>query len=224
VLTYNNGIFLTWTRNSVLYTAPSVLVAVLTSAGAGYGLAKYRFRGRAFLLFLVLLTLLVPSMALSLPIYLESTVIGLANTAWGVILPMSSSALGVWICYNFFAFQLSTEILHAARIDGANEYVIFAVIALPAARGMLAVVGMLAFVANWNNYFLPFLMEAQDNMMPLPVGLGNMAGQSALGSSADLNMNVISGAFLVAIPVMLVFMLVRRYWATGLATGSLEGQ
>jgi multiple sugar transport system permease protein len=224
MLNYNNGIFLTWTRNSVVYTLPSVLATLLTSAGAGYGLAKFRFRGRAFLLFLILIALLVPSMALSVPIYLESASIGLANTAWGVILPMSSSAFGVWICYNFFAFQFSTEILHSARIDGANEYVTFAVIALPSARGVLAVVGMLTFVGNWNNYFLPFLMESQDSMMPLPVGLGNMASQTTLGSSPDLNMDVISGAFFVAIPVMVVFMLARRYWATGLATGSLEGQ
>lgn len=224
VLTFNNGIFLTWTRNSLVYTIPSVLAVVLTSAGAGYGLAKYRFRGRAFLLFLIVISLLVPSMALSVPIYLEGAVIGIANTAWGVILPMSSSAFGVWICYNFFAFQFSTEILHSARIDGANEYVIFAVIALPSARGVLAVVGMLAFVGNWNNYFLPFLMESQDSMMPLPVGLGNMARQGTLGSQAALNMDVIAGAFLVAIPVMMVFMFARRSWATGLATGSLEGQ
>jgi multiple sugar transport system permease protein len=231
VLNYDNGIFFTWTRNSLLYTIPSVAATLLTSAAAGYGLAKYRFHGRTFLLFVVVIALLVPSTALAVPIYLEGTKLGITNTPWGVILPLSSSAFGVWICYNFFAFQFSTEIIHSARMDGANEYVIFGVIGLPSARGVLGVVGMLSFVGNWNNFFLPFLMEAQDNTMPLPVGLGNMARETSLGSQASSFagsnisiMDVITGAFLVAIPVVIVFMVVRRYWATGLATGSVSGQ
>jgi multiple sugar transport system permease protein len=231
VLNYSNNIFLTWTRNSLLYTIPSVLITVLTSAAAGYGLSKYRFPFRTLLLFVVLIGLLVPSTALAVPIYLEAAKLHLTNTAWGVILPTSVSAFGVWICYNFFAYQFNTEIIHAARIDGANEYVIFGRIALPTARGVLATVTMLTFVANWNNFFLPFLIEARDDLMPLPVGLGNMAAETVLGSQASSAagsaisiMDVITGAFLVALPIVVLFVLVRRYWAVGLMGGSLQGQ
>jgi len=231
VLNYNNGIFLTWTRNSLLYTIPSVLITLVSSAAAGYGLAKYRFFGRTILLFVVVVSLLVPATALAVPIYLEGAKLHLTNTPWGVILPTSVSAFGVWICYNFYAYQFNTEIIQAARIDGANEYVIFGRIALPSARGVLATVGMLTFVSNWNNFFLPFLMEARDDLMPLPVGLGNMAAQTTLGSQASSAagsaisiMDVITGAFLVALPIVVLFILVRRYWAAGLMSGSLQGQ
>lgn len=231
VLNYNAGIFLTWTKNSLLYTIPSVLITLLTSAAAGYGMAKYRFPGRVLLLFLVVIGLLVPATALAVPVYLEGSRLHITNTPWGVILPTSVSAFGVWICYNFFAFQFNSEIIHAARIDGANEYVIFGRIALPTARGVLATVAMLTFVSNWNNFFLPFLMEARDDLMPLPVGLGNMAAQTSLGSqassaagSAISMMDVITGAFLVALPVVILFILVRRHWAAGLLSGSMQGQ
>jgi len=231
VLGYNDGIFLTWMRNSVLYTVPSVALAVLTSAGAGYGLAKYHFRGRTVLLFIVVFALLVPGTALAVPVYLEGAKLGLVNTPWGVILPSSVSAFGVWICFNFFNYQFNTEIIHAARIDGANEYQIFGRIALPSAGGVLATVTMLTFVGNWNNFFLPFLMESRDDLMPLPVGLGNMAAQTTLGSQASSAagsaisvMDVLTGAFLVTVPVIVLFILVRRYWAAGLLGGSLQGQ
>jgi multiple sugar transport system permease protein len=231
VLSYNNSIFVTWTKNSLLYTIPSVAIVLVTSAAAGFGMAKYRFRGRTTLLFMTIIALLIPSTTLAVPIYLEGSKLGIVNTAWGVILPTSASAFGVWLCYSFFSFQFSTEIMQAARIDGANEYQIFTFIALPTARGVLATVAMLTFVSNWNNFFLPFLMEARDDLMPLPVGLGNMAAQTALGSQASSAagsaisiMDVITGAFLIALPVAILFVAVRKYWAAGLLGGSLQGQ
>jgi multiple sugar transport system permease protein len=231
VLRYSSGVFLLWIRNSLEYTIPSVLMTLITSAAAGYGLAKYTFRGRVFLLFVVVFSLLVPGTALAIPVYLEGSKLGLVNTPWGVILPSSASAFGVWICYNFFSFQFNTEIIHAARVDGANEYQIFGRIALPSARGVLATLAVLTFVGTWNNFFLPFLMEGRDDLMPLPVGLGNMAAQIALGSqassaagSAISMMDVITGALLTALPVIILFIVVRRYWAAGLLAGSLQGQ
>ena len=230
-LGYNNGIFGTWTKNSIEYTVPSVLLTLITSAAAGFGLSKYQFRGRMFLLFVVLFSLIIPAGALAIPVYLEGAKLGLINTPWGVILPSSASAFGVWMCYNFFSFQFNTEILQAARIDGANEYQIFAFIALPNARGVLSTLAILAFVGNWNNFFLPFLMEGRDDLQPLPVGLGNMAAQTTLGSQASSAagsaisiMDVITGALLVTLPVIVLFILVRRYWAAGLLGGSLQGQ
>jgi multiple sugar transport system permease protein len=231
VLNYNNAIFLTWTKNSLLYTIPSVAITIISSASAGFGLAKYRFRGRTLLLFITIIALLIPATTLAVPIYLEGSKLGIVNTPWGVILPTSASAFGVWICYNFFSFQFNSEIMQAARIDGANEYQIFAFIALPTARGVLATVAMLTFVSNWNNFFLPFLMEARDDLMPLPVGLGNMAAQTVLGAQASSAagsaisiMDVIAGAFLVALPIAILFVLVRRYWAAGLLGGAMQGQ
>jgi multiple sugar transport system permease protein len=231
VLNYDNSVFLTWTKNSLLYTIPSVAIVIISSAGAGFGMAKYRCPGRTVLLFVTVIALLIPSTTLAVPIYLEGSKLGLVNTPWGVILPTSASAFGVWICYNFFSFQFNTEIMQAARIDGANEYQIFAFIGLPSARGVLATVALLSFVSNWNNFFLPFLMEARDDLMPLPVGLGNMAAETVLGSQASSAagsaisiMDVITGAFLVALPIAILFVAVRRYWAAGLLGGSMQGQ
>jgi multiple sugar transport system permease protein len=96
---------------------------------------------------------------------------------------------------------------------------------------VLATLAVLTFVGTWNNFFLPFLMEGRDDLMPLPVGLGNMAAQIALGSqassaagSAISMMDVITGALLTALPVIILFIVVRRYWAAGLLAGSLQGQ
>ncbi len=119
-----------WFANSLLYTIPSVVLSALTGSAAGFGLAKYHFRGRTVLLFLVMFALVFPGGALVIPTFLVGSALHLVDNPLGIILPQIANAFGVVVFYNFFSQQFSTEIVHAARIDGASEYRIYAAIAL----------------------------------------------------------------------------------------------
>ena len=156
----------------------------MTGSAAGYGLAKYHLEAGAVLLFLVMFALVFPGGALVIPTFLVGSALHLVDNPLGIILPQIANAFGVVVFYNFFNSQFSTEIVHAARIDGASEYRIYASIALPAARAILATLSIFAFVASWNNFFLPNLMAPSDERKPLAVGLGIWAQSTALGGGA----------------------------------------
>jgi len=232
---FDAGQYLVWTANSLLYTIPSVLLSLLVSSAAGYGLAKYTFGGRRALLFLVMFSLVLPGNALVIPTFLVGSAMHLLDNPLGIILPQIAAAFGVVVFYNFFSHQFSTEILHAARIDGASEYRIFAQIALPAARAIIATLTIFAFVASWNNYFLPSLMAPTDERKPLAVGLGIWASSTALGGGAGQTgspiagtgmitlLDVVTGAALMTAPVVILFVALRRYWASGFVGGGLKG-
>ncbi len=234
-INFDSGEFLVWFANSLLYTIPSVVLSALTGSAAGYGLAKYRFRGRTVLLFLVMFALVFPGGALVIPTFLVGSAFHLVDNPLGIILPQIANAFGVVVFYNFFNHQFSTEIVHAARIDGASEYRIYASIGIPAARAILATLSIFAFVASWNNYFLPNLMAPSDDRKPLAVGLGIWAQSTALGGGAGQGggqtagngivtvTDVITGAMLVSVPIIILFVALRKYWASGFVGGGLKG-
>jgi multiple sugar transport system permease protein len=141
LIAFQGGAILLWLKNSALYSLVALVITLLASIPAGYGLAMTRFRGRQLILSLTLVVMLVPSAALILPIYLEITGIGLVNTIWSVILPFSFYPFGVYLTYIYFSTSLPPDLLAAARIDGAGEWQIFLRIALPLARPVVVLVG-----------------------------------------------------------------------------------
>ena len=137
----------------------------------GYGLALTQFVGRKVLLSITLLVMIMPASALVLPLFLEMNLIHLSNSAWSVVLPFSFFPFGVYLAYIFFSSTIPKELMAAARVDGCSEWGVFRWVALPLARPIVALVAFFAFVSDWTNFFLPYVMFYTDRQYPLPVGL-----------------------------------------------------
>lgn len=222
VFTYDNGIFVRWFANTVLYVVAGAGGATLLATLAGYGLAKYDFPGKRAVFAVVLGAVAVPGTALAVPTFLLFSTLHLTNTPWAVIVPSLVSPLGLYLIWVYAAEAVPTEILEAARIDGAGEFRTFLVISSRLLGPGMVTVALFTVVATWNNYFLPLIMLSQPNWYPLTVGLNEWNSQaSTIGGEAVYNL-VITGSLLTVIPIMAAFLYLQRYWRSGLAAGSVK--
>ena len=162
---------LTWLANSARYSIGGLVLALGCAVLGGYALALTQFPGRRVLLGITLVAMIMPASALVLPLFLEMNLVHLVGSGWSVALPFGFFPFGVYLCYLFFSSALPRHLLDAARVDGSGEWDIFRRIALPLARPVVFLVGFLAFVSNWTNFFLPFAMLYDDRQYPLPVAL-----------------------------------------------------
>ena len=162
---------LRWLGNSARYSVGGVFLALGCAVPAGYGLALTQFIGRRVLLSITLIVMIMPASALVLPLFLEMNLFHLSNSAWSVVLPFGFFPFGVYLSYIFFSSTIPKELMAAARVDGCSEWGVFRHVALPLARPIVALVGFFAFVLDWTNFFLPFVMFYTDRQYPLPVGL-----------------------------------------------------
>ena len=227
---YNNGVMYQWMLNSVVYAIVPLVITVAISLLAAYALATMRFRGRKTILMATLLAMVLPATALVLPLFLELNAVHLINTAASVILPASFFPFGVYLAFVYFATSLPTELLEAARIDGCSEVGVFMRVALPLAKPVVALLAFFSFVANWNNYFLPYVMLTDDSKFNLPVGLGTLiAGTPALkpnygGSILPITYpEAAMAGLIVVVPVAILFLFFQRFLIRGILSGSTKG-
>ena len=221
LVTYQDGIFVHWLLNTVLYAGVGALVGTWFSTMAGYALAKYVFRGRNLLFSLVLGAILVPVTALALPLYLMLSAVGLTNTYWAVLLPSFVSPFGVYLSRIYATTGVPDELLEAARVDGASEFRTYT-IALHLMIPALVTILLFQFVAIWNNYFLPLVMLSDEKLFPITVGLQTWNVTTA-GSSKFLYGLIITGALISSIPLLAGCVVLQRFWRGGLGTGSVKG-
>ena len=215
-----NGIFALWALNSVLYAVLGAAVGTLISALCGYALAKFRFRGREFLFSVILGGVLVPTTALALPLFLLFSATGLVNTYLAVFLPSIVSPFGVYLARVFAAAAVPEEILESARLDGAGEFRTFFSLAFRLMTPSLVTIFLFQFVGIWNNFFLPMVMLQKESLFPITLGLYEWNGQTA--RVPLLQESVITGALVSIVPVIVVFIVLQRFWRTGLASGALK--
>jgi multiple sugar transport system permease protein len=221
-LTYRNGIFVQWFGNTLLYVVVGAGGATLLATLAGYGLAKFNFPGRRAVFAVVLGAVAVPGTALAVPTFLLFSQIGLTNTPWAVILPSLISPFGLYLIWTYAVDAVPTEILEAARMDGASEFRTFFTISLRLLSPGIVTVLLFAVVATWNNYFLPLIMLSEPTWYPLTVGLSQWSSQ-ATGVAAQPIFNlVITGALLTIVPIVVAFLFLQRYWQSGLSAGSVK--
>jgi multiple sugar transport system permease protein len=216
----SNGIFAVWALNSVLYAVLGAAVGTLISALCGYALAKFRVRGREFLFSVILGGVLVPTTALALPLFLLFSASGLVNTYLAVFLPSIVSPFGVYLARIFASAAVPDEILESARLDGAHEFRTFFSVAFKLMTPSLVTIFLFQFVGIWNNFFLPMVMLQKESLFPITLGLYEWNGQTA--RIPLLQESVITGALVSIIPVIVVFILLQRFWRTGLAAGSVK--
>lgn len=216
LFTFNDGQIFVWARNSLLYCGVSVLLTLLVSVPAGYGLATSRFAARRTILILTLVTMVMPRVVLVLPIFLEMSAVGLVNNAWGVILASAFFPFGVYLLYIHFATNLPRDILNAARIDGCNEFQLFSKIALPLAGPAVALVAFFSFVTTWNEYFLVNTLLNDDRLYNLPVGLAALMSVGALNPGLMGNFSAVKrpevalAGLVLVLPVIAVFIYSQR--------------
>ncbi|MFJ3774069.1 carbohydrate ABC transporter permease [Streptomyces sp. NPDC090075] len=220
LFTFDDGIFVRWILNTVVYAVLGAAVGTLISALCGYALAKFRFRGREFLFSVVLGGVLVPSTALALPLFLLFSQVGLVNTYLAVFLPSIVSPFGVYLARIFANAAVPQELIESARLDGAGEFRTFFSVSFKLMSPALVTIFLFQFVGIWNNFFLPMVMLQKESLFPITLGLFTWNGQTA--RSPLLQESVITGSLVSIVPVIVVFVLLQRFWRTGLAAGSLK--
>ena len=221
-LTYKDGIFLRWLLNTLLYVVVGAGGATLLATMAGYGLAKFRFPGRRGVFSLVLGAVAVPGTALAVPTFLLFSRMGLTNTPWAIIIPSLISPFGLYLIWVYAIEAVPTEILEAARMDGAGEFRTFFTISFRLLAPGIVTVLLLTTVATWNNYFLPLIMLSDPNWYPLTVGLNQWNAQSYGAAAQPIYNLVLTGSLLAIIPIVMAFLLLQRYWQSGLTAGSVK--
>jgi multiple sugar transport system permease protein len=220
LLDYDGGIYLRWIVNSIGYAGGGALVATILAGMCGYALAKYRFRGRELLFNVVLGGVLVPATALALPLFLLFSQVQLTNTFWAVFLPSIVSPFGVYLARVFAEASVPDELLEAARLDGAGEVRTYFTVSIRLMLPALITIFLFQFVGIWNNFFLPLIMLRSEEFFPVTYGL--YAWNSTINQFPELRSFVLIGALLSIIPLIITFLLLQRYWRTGLGTGALK--
>ncbi|MBA3783845.1 MAG: carbohydrate ABC transporter permease [Nocardioides sp.] len=202
----------------------SAIVAVAVAAGnmvfcsmLGYALAKLDFPGKKAVFGVVLGTLMVPGVVTFVPLFVLTTNIGLTNTLPGMILPFLAGPFGVFLMRQFIA-SLPDELIQAARIDGAGELRIFFSIILPLCGPAVATLGVLTFLASWNNFLWPLVVATSEDKYTLPVALALYA----VGQNATKYGLLLAGAVVVVIPVLAVFLLLQRRIMQGIAMTGIK--
>ena len=218
---------LLWLRNSAVYAFTALAITLAVSIPAGYAMAMMDFRGRRALLVITLVVMLMPATTLVVPLFLEINEVHLVGSLWSVVLPFSFYPFGVYLTYIYFSTALPRDLLAAARIDGCSEFGAFRRIALPLAAPIIALVGFFSFVANWTNFFLPYVLLPQSGQYPAQVGIALLLDDvpqfnPTAGAGTVLRPEVALATLLVIGPVLLVFLFAQRFLVSGLLAGATK--
>ncbi|MFF4351219.1 carbohydrate ABC transporter permease [Streptomyces sp. NPDC001530] len=220
--TYDDGVFTRWLLNTLMYVVLGAGGATLLAVLGGYALAKFNFPGKRGIFATVIGAVAVPGTALAVPTFLMFSKMGLTDTPWAVIIPSLVSPFGLYLMWVFATEAIPTELLEAARIDGAGEARTFFTVALPLLAPGIVTVLLFTTVATWNNYFLPLIMLKDSDWYPLTLGLSVWNSQAeTIGGDVIFNL-VITGSLLTIVPLIAAFLLLQKYWQSGLAAGSVK--
>ncbi|HEY7275894.1 MAG TPA: carbohydrate ABC transporter permease [Trebonia sp.] len=215
------GTFIQWFGNTALYAVLGGGGATVLAAFAGYGLARFRFRGSRLAFYVIIGALLVPITALTVPLYLTYAKAHLINSIWGMVLPSMISPIGVYLMRTYADISVPRELIDAARIDGAGELRIFLRVALPLMVPGVLTVLLINVVAVWNNYFLPLLIFNVNTKYPLTVGLGLWSNRAVNSGNANLYPMLVVGGLVTIVPLIALFLILQRYWRGGMLLGSI---
>ncbi|MFB2600021.1 carbohydrate ABC transporter permease [Herbiconiux sp. P17] len=221
LFTYSDGAYLMWAGNSLLYAGVGGVLSTLVSAAAGYALAKFDFVGGKIFFGALLAGLLIPGITLAVPQYLLLSDLHLAGTQLSVLLPSIISPFGIYLCKVYAQGSIPSEMLEAARIDGASEFRIFRGVVLPLMFPGMVTVFLLQFVGIWNNFLLPYIMLSSTNTFPLTVGLNSLLNRGS--GSPSLYSLAIIGSAVAILPLIALVLFLQRFWRLDLIAGGVKG-
>lgn len=203
--------------NSTAIALLSTVISLLFNSMAGYAFAKLRFARREQLFHLLLGVLVLPAQVAMLPLFLMLKGMGLVNTYWGVIIPMMASVFGIFLIRQFM-LSIPTELLEAARVDGASEWSIYWRIVLPLSMPVLVTLAIFTFMASWNDFMWPLIVLTDNDRYTLPVSIANLVGEHV----QDIELMMASSVVTV-LPVLVLFLFLQRYYVAGIMVGSVKG-
>ncbi len=206
----------TWFTNSVLVASITTALTVSVNLLAGYAFAKLRFWGKNALFLLILSTMMIPAQAIMIPQFRMVSTLGIFGTFWAVILPSAAAAFGIFLARQFMQ-SIPDELIEAARVDGASNLRIFFRIVLPLCKPLIAVMVLLSFMAQWNDFLWPLIVLKTPELYTLPVSLRFLQGQYDANYGGLMAM-----ALLTCLPLVVLFLLLQRYFVQGLARSGLK--
>jgi multiple sugar transport system permease protein len=191
-------------------------IGMLFMAMAGYGFAKFEFRGKKMMFFLVLATMMIPIQVTMIPTYLILSQIKLTNTLIGIAIPTLVSGFNIFLFRQFMS-TMPVEILEAAKLDGAGEWRTFWRIVIPMSKPILAVQAVLTFIAGWNSFLWPLIIANDQKLYTLSVGLSLLNKQISVNPSLQM-----AAASLMVVPILVVFIIFQRFIVQGFALSGLK--
>ena len=200
--------------NSVIVTAVSVTGTLLFCSMAGFALARYRFKYRQVFLVMIIAAMMIPKEVIILPLFTMVLKLGLADSLAGVILPFIVDAMGIFMMRQAF-LSIPAEIEEAAIMDGASPFGLWWRVMVPMTKPMMATLAIFTFIAQWGDFLWPLVVLKSPEQFTLQVGLSYLTG-----TFVDNFRYVAAGGIISIIPVVIVFMVMQRYFERGLFSGS----
>ena len=213
-----NSDFFIYLKNSLIVSFCSMIISIILSVSAAYGLHKLKFYGNKFVEYSLLVTYAFPGVILLVPIYLLFAKVNLLNSYLSLIIVnvLFATPFAVWMLKAFFKL-IPNEIEEAAYIDGASRYVVISRIIVPLAAPGIASVAIFCFIISWTEYLFASILISGDDLKTLPVGLSGIVGQYQIDWGF-----LLSGAVLASLPVIILFIFIGKYFVSGLTEGAVK--
>lgn len=208
--------FLGFLKNSIIVTVIATLVTLLINSMAAYGLSIYEFRGRNAIMLFVIGTLMIPITVILVPVYLVVTQLGMINSLWAVILPGAATPTGVFLLRQYM-LTIPKDLIEAARMDNASEWVIYSKVVVPLAMPAIAVLAIFSIMWRWNEFLWPLIVLNRSEVYTLQVGLNAFQGELDVQWHYILAMTVVT-----LIPVVVVFAFLQKFITTGIASSGMK--
>ena len=206
-----------WLCNTVFMAVMAMLLTCITSALAGYALAKKRFIGRTLVFSLIVAAMALPKQVILIPLIREMSALSLYNSMSAVIYPIVGWPFGVFLIKQF-AESIPTEMIEAARIDGAGEIRTFTSVVFPMIKPGVGALAIFTFINCWNDYFMQLIMLSSTKNLTISLGIAKMQAENA----TDYGL-IMAGAALASVPIIIVFVIFQKYFTKGITMGAVKG-
>lgn len=202
--------------NSMVHALGYTLLSLTLNSLAAYAFARIAFPGRDRLFTLLILTMMIPSQVIMIPVFMIVKSLGLLNSYLGLIIPGCAHAYGIFTMRQFIR-DIPDEIFEAAKVDGCGDFDIFLRIALPLSQPILATLSVTSFVYTWDQFLFPLVIMQDEPMFTLPVALVSMTSNHS-GKWGVL----LAGGILTALPSLIIFLLSQRAYISGITAGAVK--
>ena len=226
---FDNGVVFKWALNSIWYTAAIVVIATISASLAGFVLTASNIRFKKVFLISTLIMMLVPPMALVVPVFVLMDKLSLMDNPMSVILVASLYPFGTFLAYIYYSTTIPRELYESARLDGCNDFRLYSKIALPLSWPLVSLLAFFAFIGNWANYFLPYILLPSSEHYTLPIGLGFLfystpAINPGIGATSVpiYKPEIALAGVLIALPIMIVFLFSQKRLVRGMLSGSIK--